>query len=164
MQPRSQTSLSYSPHSASGPGAQQLSLTSLTTLVRPCSLRVSSVQAIQPTRPQRPEPSISVSRARLLCSGHAAWESDQLRLFNPLGLSARSPAAQFDDLNYSGHAIQPKNQFISGYPAHSASAPGAQQLSLTSSTTLLRPCCLEVRSAQAIQPTRPQRPEPSSSV
>ena len=45
-----------------------------------------------------------------------------------------------------------------------ASAPGAQQLSSTSSTTLLRPCSLRVRSTQAIQPIRPQHPEPSSSV
>ena len=35
---------------------------------------------------------------------------------------------------------------------------------LTSSTTLHRPRSLGVRSAQAILPTRPQRPEPSSSL
>ena len=79
-------------------------------------------------------------------------------------ISARSLAAQFDELNYSAQAMQPKNQFSSGYLAYKASAPGAQQLSLTSSTILLRPCSLRVSSAQAIQPIRPQRPEPSSSV
>ena len=60
--------------------------------------------------------------------------------------------------------VQPKSQIRSVYSAHKASAPEAQQLSLTSSTTLHRPCSLRVRLAQAIQPTRPQRPEPSSSV
>ena len=59
--------------------------------------------------------------------------------------------------------MQPKSQFSSGYSAHKASAPGAQQLSLTSPTTLIRPCSLRVNSAQSIQPTRPQRPEPTSS-
>ena len=129
MQPKSQISLSYSAHKATAPGAQQLSLTSSTILHRPCSLRVRSSQAIQPTRPQRPE-----------------------------------PVAQFDELDYSAQTIHPKSQISSGYLAHNATVPGAQQLSLTSSTTLLRPCSLRVISAQAIQPTRPQRPEPSNSV
>ena len=128
MQPTSQISSGYSAHKASAPGAQQLSLMSSTTLLRPCSLRFRSAQPIQPTRPQ-----------------------------------ARSPAAQFDMLDYSTQAMQPKSQISSGYSAHKASGPGAQQLSLTSSTTL-RPCNLRVRSAQVIQPTRPQHPEPSSSV
>ena len=129
MQPKSQFSSGSSAYKASALGAQQLSLTSSTTQHRPCGLRVSSAQAIQPTRPQRP-----------------------------------GPAAQFDELNYSAQSIQPKSQLISGYSAHKASAPRAQQLSLTSSTTLHRPCSLRVNSTQAIQPTRPQRPEPSSSI
>ena len=129
MQPKSQFSSGYSAHEASAPGVQQLSLTSSTTLHRPCILRVSSAQAIQPIRPQRPV-----------------------------------PAAQFDELDYSAQAMQPKSQISSGYSAHKASAPGAQLLSLTSSTTLLRPCSLRVKSTQAIQLIRPQRPEPSSSV
>ena len=129
MQPKSQISSSYSVHKATAPGAQQLSLTSSTTLHRPYSLRVRSAQAIKPTRPQRPEPN-----------------------------------AQFDELDYSAQAMQPKSQISSCYSAHKATAPGAQQLSLTSSTTLHMPCSLRVRSAQAIQPTRPQRPEPNSSV
>ena len=41
---------------------------------------------------------------------------------------------------------------------------GAQQLSLTSSTTLHVPCSLRVKSAQGIHPTWPQCPEPRSSV
>ena len=118
MQPKSKISSGYSTHKASPPGAQQLNLTSSTTLLRPCSLRVRSTQAIQPT-----------------------------------GLSAQSLTAQFDELNYSTQAMQTKSQFSSGYSAHKASAPRAQQLSLTSLTTLLRPCSLRVRSAQAIQPT-----------
>ena len=130
MQPKSQISSGYAAHKASVPGAQQLSLTSSTTLLRPCSLRVRSTQAIQPTRPQRPEPSSSV--------------------------------AQFDELDYSAQAMQPKSQISSGYAAHKASALEAQQLSLTSLTTLHRSCSLRVRSAQAIQPITPQRPEPSS--
>ena len=51
----------------------------------------------------------------------------------------RSPAAQFDELDYSAQAMQPRSQISSGYSAYSASAPRAQQLSLTSSTTLSRP-------------------------
>ena len=129
MQPKSHISSGYSAHKASAPGAQQLSLTSSTTLLRPCSLTVRLAQAI-----------------------------------HPQGLNARSPVAQFDELNYSTQAMPPKSQFSSGYSAHKASAPGAQQLSLTSSTTPLRPCSLRVNSAQAIQSIRPQRPEPSSSV
>ena len=51
--------------------------------------------------------------------------------------------------------MKPKSQFSSGYSAHKASAPGAQQLSLTSSTTLLRPCSPGVSSAQASSPRSP---------
>ena len=38
-----------------------------------------------------------------------------------------------------------------------------QRHTSTSSTTLHKPRCLRVRSAQAGSPPRPQRPEPSSS-
>ena len=47
----------------------------------------------------------------------------------------------------------PKSQFSSCYSAHKASAPGAQQLSLTSSTTQLRSCSL--RSVQLRQVSPP---------
>ena len=70
----------------------------------------------------------------------------------------------FDEFDYSAQVTQPKSQISSGYSTHMASALGAQQLSLTSSTTLHRSCNLRARSAQVIQPTRPQRREPSSSV
>ena len=86
------------------------------------------------------------------------------RLLSPHGHSTQSLVAQFDELNYSAEAMQPKSQISSGYSSQKASAPRAQQLSLTSSTTLYRPRSLRVRSAQAIQPTWPQRPKPSSSV
>ena len=129
MQPKSQISSGYSAYKASAPEAQQVSLTSSTTLLRPCNLRVRSAPVIQLA-----------------------------------GLSAQSPTTQFDELDYSTQAMQPKSQINSGYSARKASAPGAQQLSLMSSTTLLRPCSLRVKSAQAIQPTRPQRLEPSTSV
>ena len=38
-------------------------------------------------------------------------------------LALRSPAAQFQELNYSAQAMQPKSQFNSGNLAHKASAP-----------------------------------------
>ena len=80
------------------------------------------------------------------------------------GFNARSLVAQFDEFDYSTQAMQPKSQFSSGYSAHMATSPGAQQLSMTSSTTLHRPCNLRVRSAQAIKPIRPQRHKPGSSI
>ena len=58
--------------------------------------------------------------------------------------------------------MQPKSQISSGYLAHKASAPGSQQLSLMSSTTLLRPCCPNVSSAQVIHRIRPQHPRAST--
>ena len=137
---------------------------SSTTLHRPCSLRVRSAQDIPPTRPQRlgaQQLSLKSSTTLLRpCSPRVG----SAQAFSPQGLSARSPADQFDEFDYSTQAMQPKSQISSGYSAHKATAPGAQQLSLTSSTTLQRPCSLRVRSAQAIQPTRPQRSEPSSLV
>ena len=54
MQPKSQFSSGYSAHKASTPGAQHLNLTRSTTLLSPCSLRVSSAHAIQPIRLQCP--------------------------------------------------------------------------------------------------------------
>ena len=149
MQPKSQISSGYIATKASTPGAQQVTLKSLSTPHRPCSLGVNSAQT-----------------------------------FSPLGLSARSPAAQNDELNYSTQARQPRSQFSSDHSAHeptnsvrraqppnsgcvtqesiklrrsthSASAHGAQQLRMTSSTTLHKPCSLGVSSAQAIQVTSP---------
>ena len=48
--------------------------------------------------------------------------------------------------------MQPKGQISLGYLAHKASAPGAQQLSLTSSTTPPRPRIIGVSLAQASSP------------
>ena len=79
-------------------------------------------------------------------------------------LNVRSPIAQYDKLDYSAQAMQPKSQISSGFLAHMVTAPEAQQLSMTSSTTLHRPCSLRVRSAHAIQPIRPQRQKPDSSI
>ena len=61
----------------------------------------------------------------------------------------RSPSAQFEELDYSTQAIQLKSQFSSGTSTYKASA---QQLSLKSSTTLLRPCSPRVSLAQAFSP------------
>ena len=52
-------------------------------------------------------------------------ESDQLRLYRQQGLSARSPIAHFDELDYSAQAMQPRGQISSGYIANKALAPGA---------------------------------------
>ena len=85
-----------------------------------------------------------------------------------LGYSAQRPQRPepsiSEELDYSAQAMQPKSQISSGYSSHKASTPEAQKLSFMSSTTLLRPCSQRVRSAQAIQPTRPQRLEPNNSV
>ena len=71
---------------------------------------------------------------------------------SPLGLSAQSPVARFEEFVYSTQVMQPKSQISSGYIATKASAPGAQQLTLKSSSTLHRSCNLRVRSTQAISP------------
>ena len=129
MQPKSQINSGYSAHKASAPGAQQLSLTSSTTLLRPCSLRVRSAQAIQPA-----------------------------------SLSAWSPAAQFDELDYSTQVMQPKSQFSSGYSAHKASAPrspAAQFDELDYSTQAMQS---KSQISSGYSARRPQRLEPSSSV
>ena len=75
-------------------------------------------------------------------------ESDQLRLHchsatSPLGLKDRSHVAHLDEFVYSGQVTLPKesDQLLLHYPRlhhHSASAPGATLLTLTSSSTLDR--------------------------
>ena len=75
-------------------------------------------------------------------------ESDQLRLhchsaISPLGHNARSPAAHFDEFVYSGQVKLPEDSDQLRLHCHSAisplgQAPGAQQLTLTSSSTLDR--------------------------
>ena len=49
-----------------------------------------------------------------------------IELFRQQGLSARSPVANFDELDYSAQATQPRSQISSGYIATKGSAPGAQ--------------------------------------
>ena len=92
------------PNRPQRPGAQQLSLKSSTTLLRPCSLRVSSAQAIQPNRPQCP----GAHQLSLKSS------TTQLRPCSPGVSSAQasspqSPAAQFEELDCSTQAIQPRS-------------------------------------------------------
>ena len=85
------------------------------------------------------EPTSSVRRAQPLNSGRVTQESIQLT----------SPPAQLEELIHSTQDVLLRSQFSSD--VHSASAPGAQQLRTTSSTTLHKPCSLGVSSAQAIQ-------------
>ena len=215
MQPTSQFNSDYSSHKASAPRAQQLSLTSSTTLLRPCSLRVRSTQTIQPTsRGGKIGLTRWASPVRLeLGLGWAGplnyWPEKNRAKFGPTqyGQARYGPArpgpieycfalkrlfdptspvfrvgwvvkilARKDWVNFGPARFWPDPLLARPGPAqpgpacpiatstHKASAPGAQQLSLTSSTTLLRPCILRVRSAQAIQPIRHQHPEPSSLV
>ena len=57
-------------------------------------------------------------------AGEQSWEQRFKSLQQ--GLSARSPVAHFDELDYSAQATQPMSQISSGYIANKASAPGAQ--------------------------------------
>ena len=146
---------------------------SSTTLHRPCSLGVSSAQAVQLTSPPVQLEELSHPPQDVLLRSQLSSD-----------VQPTSPAAQFDELNHSTQAMQPRSQFSSGrsaheptssvrraqppnsgrvtqestqlrHSAHSASALGAQQLSLKSSTTIHRPCNLGVSSAQAVQLTSP---------
>ena len=48
-----------------------------------------------------------------------------IELFRSQGLSAQSPVAHFDELDYSAQATQPRSHISSGYIANKASAPRA---------------------------------------
>ena len=61
-----------------------------------------------------------------------------IRLERHQGHSARSPVAHFDELIYSGQVTLPEELDQLRLYCHSATAPGAQQLTLTSSSTLDR--------------------------
>ena len=156
-------------------------MTSSTILHRLCSRRVRSAQAIQLTSPpaqleELSHPTKDVLLRSQFSSGHSAHEPT----------SSVSRAQPPNSRRVTQESIQLRHS------ANSASAPGAQQLRMTSSTILHRPCSLGVRSAQAIQfislpaqleelshptqdvllksrfssniqPTRPQCPKPSSS-
>ena len=56
-------------------------------------------------------------------AGEQPWEQRFKSLQQ--GLSARSPVAHFDELDYSAQATQPRSQISSGYIANKALAPGA---------------------------------------
>ena len=142
MQPKSQFSSGTITHKASAPKSLNSSklfsserpqrprslnssiLTSSTTLLRPCSPRVSSAQALQPIRPQRPKAQ-QLSLKRLNYSTQAMQPKSQF-ISGTIAHKAsmpKSPAAQFEELNYSTQVMQPKSQFNSGIIAHKASAP-----------------------------------------
>ena len=102
-------------------------------------------------------------------------ESDQLRLERHQGHIARSPAAHFDEFVYSGQVTLPEEldqlrlychsaTSPFGWNATKATAPGAQQLTLTSSPTLDRSCYLRSWINSGYTATWPQRPETSSSL
>ena len=119
MQPKSQFSSGNSRQKASAPrspAAQFKELNYSAQAMQPCSPRVSSAQIIQPY---------------------------QLRLFNPSSSGYSAISAQFKELNYSAKAMQPCSPRVSSaqvIPPKRPQSPGAQQLSLKSSTTQLRPC------------------------
>ena len=91
------------------PGAQLLTLTSSSTLHRPQCLRSQT------------------------SSGYIV-----IRLERHQGHNARSPVAHFDELIYSAQATLPQESDQLRLHRHSASALGATQLTLTSSSTLDR--------------------------
>ena len=91
------------------PGAQLLTLTSSSALYRPRCLRSQT------------------------SSGYIA-----IRLERHQGHSARSPVAHFDELIYSRQVTLPEELDQLRLHCHSATAPGTQQLTLTSSSTLDR--------------------------
>ena len=101
-------------------------------------------------------------------------------------LSARSPAAHFDEFVYSAQVTLPEDSdqlrlhrhsatSPLGWKATKATAPGAQQLTLMSSSTLHRSHYLRNQTNSGYiatwlhrhsvgTPPRPQRPEPSNSL
>ena len=91
-------------------------------------------------------------------------ESNQLRLERHQGLSAQSPAAHFDEFVYSGQVTLHEESDQLRLHCHSATAPRAQQLTLTSSSTLDRSRYLRSQISSGYIATRPQHLEPSSSL
>ena len=84
-------------------------------------------------------------------------------LFSPQGLSARSSATQFYELDYSTQVMQPKSQISSGYSAHMPQflEPRAQFDELDYSTKAMQP---KSQISSGYSAHRPQRPELSSLV
>ena len=70
--------------------------------------------------------------------GYIATRLHRHSATSSFGHSARSPAAHFDEFVYSGQVTLPKELDQLRLHRHSSTAPGAQQLTLTSSSTLDR--------------------------
>ena len=117
--------LSWNAIKAPAPGAQQLTLTSSYTLHRSRYLRSQTSSGYIATRLERHQ-------------GH----------------SARSPAAHFDEFVYSGQVTLPEESDQLRLYCHSALAPGATQLTLTSSSTLDRSRCLRSQISSGYIATR----------
>ena len=140
------------------PGATLLTLTSSSTLDRSRYLRSQISSGYNTIRLEFHQGHSARSHAahldEFVYSGQVTLpeETDQLRLHchsatSPLGLSARSHAAHLDEFVYSGQVTLPEESdqlrlhCRSGYIAnrlhrHSASAPGATLLILTSTSIL----------------------------
>ena len=73
------------------------------------------------------------------------------------------PTLYDDEFVYSGQVTLPKESDQLRLYRHSAPAPGATQLTLTSSSTLDRSRYLSSQISSSYIATRPQRPEPRSS-
>ena len=95
IQPKSRFSSGYSALKASAPKSLSGSVCKALELRKasaPKSRSSSVCRAFQFKKTSAPTEPYQLSlRAQLLCSGHAAQESVQLRLFSPKGLSAQEP-------------------------------------------------------------------------
>ena len=149
---------------------QQLTLTSSSTLHRSRYMRSQISSGYIATRLQRHQGHSARSQVahfdEFIYSGQVTLpeESDQLRLQRYQGHSARSQVAHFDEFIYSGQVTLPEESDQLRLHCYSATAPGAQQLTLTSSSTLDRSRYLRSQISSGYIATRPQRPEPSSSL
>ena len=135
---------------ATAPGAQLLTLTSSSALHRPRCLRSqtnSGYIAIRLEHHQGHSARSPVAHFdELICSAQAMLpqESDQLKLHRhsagtPLKPQCQEPIAHFDELICSAQATLPQESDQLRLHCHSVTAPGAQRLTLTSSSTLNRP-------------------------
>ena len=132
------------------------------------NLHISALKTLAPSQEdQKPKDHIQQAHFdEFVYSGQVTLpeESDQLRLQRHQGHSARSQAAHFDEFVYSGQVTLPEESDQLRLHCHSATGLGAQQLTLTSSSTLDRSRYLRSQINSGYVTTRPQRPEPSSSL
>ena len=89
-------------------------------------------------------------------------ESDQLRLERHQGHSARSPITHIDEVAHSAQVTPPNESDQLRLHRYLATAPGTQQLALTSSSTLHRSRYLRSQISSGYIATRARRPVPSS--